>query len=67
MSWDDIKSGNRDLLRKLDPSIASPGMSSSVSALYRLRTGPFSSRSAAESLCDHLDARGVSCLVVDPQ
>jgi cell division septation protein DedD len=61
-AWDRLRSGNPDLLGRLQPIIARPEQR--PGALFRLRAGPLASVEDARALCAALSSRGVDCLVV---
>lgn len=69
-AWDDwatLKANNKKLLKRVKARVSTPRMSSSLSSLYRLRTGPFASETQAEAFCTQLEAIGSNCIVLDDQ
>lgn len=64
-AWQQIKSGNQDLLTGLKPDIK-PVDLGEKGTWYRLRIGPFATRGDATALCNKLTARGRDCLIAKP-
>ncbi len=62
-AWDELRVQNIELQSYL-PTFTQPMLSSSPEAVYRLRTGPFQIRYAAQELCDSIKNRGAGCLVI---
>lgn len=62
--WSRISTMSRPLLDSLQANIAPPLQGSSIQPTYRLRTGPYMSRMAADQLCAQLRSRGTRCMVV---
>ena len=63
--WDELKDEHKSALSGKHPQLAHPAQSSSARKVYRLRTGPFSTRVAATNLCEKLEANQTPCLVVN--
>lgn len=61
--WDELKTRHMEL-SVLQPHIVQPRLSSSPERIYRLRTGPYNTRYAAQYLCDTLKSKDTRCLVV---
>jgi hypothetical protein len=61
--WQDIQQQFTEL-DGMQPFISQPRLSSSANPVYRLRTGPFATRYAAQYTCDQLRMGGQTCLVV---
>ena len=53
-----------DLLGNHSPTISKPQGQSLAGNVYRLRIGPFNTRSDAQGLCAKLSSRGVGCLIL---
>ncbi len=62
--WSELK-GKHSTLKGKHPHLAHPAKSSSARTIYRLRTGPFSTRIAAVNLCAGLEASDTPCVVVN--
>ncbi len=62
-TWRSLRARHSELA-KLQPHIARPKLSSSPTEIYRLRTGPYNTRYAAQYLCDSLKQQNTRCLVV---
>ena len=63
--WRELKSRHA-LLKPYHPHLAHPAPNrSSERNIYRLRTGPFVTRTAAQKLCDELNAGSTPCIVVN--
>lgn len=62
--WKSLQEENNKLFRHIHANVKAPAMSSSLRPVYRLRTGPFPTQSAANALCGDLRAHGVGCLVL---
>jgi len=58
--WLAVREAYPDLLGKLDGSIERAEIGEEKTVWYRLRVGPFATRSQAEGLCERLDERGVN-------
>lgn len=59
--WQRVFSANKDLLR--DKALAVQSTQSGGTTFYRLRVGPFNTRSEAVAVCQALKARGQDCIV----
>lgn len=62
-AWEEFRMKNTELQSYL-PVVSQPALSSSPEPVYRLRTGPFQIRYAAQELCDQLRNRATGCIVV---
>ena len=62
--WSELKLRHSELRGKA-PHLAHPANSSSSRTIYRLRTGPFATRNAAQELCSGLNADSTPCVVVN--
>lgn len=62
--WSELKSQHKEL-KGLYPHLEHPAYSSSARTIYRLRSGPFSTRVAADNLCSALNADSTPCIVVN--
>jgi hypothetical protein len=62
--WERIKNDHVDLLGKVGADVNTANMSSSAKQVFRLRVGPFMTKMGARLLCEKLEYRGVSCIVV---
>ncbi len=63
-NWQVMKNQHPAALRAMQAQVSTPLQGSHENAVYRLRTGPFVSQTAAEELCQRLKSDGASCLVV---
>lgn len=63
-AWDGFKRDHVDLLGKIGADVNTANMSSASKQVFRLRVGPFMTKMAARLLCERLEYRGVSCVVV---
>jgi len=61
--WGELKARHTELRGKA-PHLAHPAQSSSRRTVYRLRTGPFATRNAAQTLCSDLNSDATPCIVV---
>lgn len=61
--WDELSHRHSELKGHF-PHLASPVNSSADRAVYRLRTGPFASRAAADQLCGSLKSASTPCISV---
>lgn len=62
-AWDEMKADHASVMKNALPRLMSP-QSYSGRQVYRLRTGAYATRQAAQQFCNKLRARSVSCLVV---
>lgn len=63
-AWDEMKSQNPALENRF-PHLEYPNRTNTEQAAYRLRTGPYATRAAAEALCGKLDSDSGACVVVN--
>ncbi len=64
-TWLRLQEGNKDLLGDLDLVIEKVDLGEEKGIFYRLQAAPLKSRDAAEGLCGKLQARDVSCIVIE--
>jgi len=64
-TWLKLQQANKDLLGDLDLVIEKVDLGEEKGIFYRLQAAPLKSRDAAKGLCGKLQAREVSCLVVE--
>jgi hypothetical protein len=62
--WETLRMNHAPLLNDMQPAVSTPQTSSLASTVYRLRTGPYPMRPAADQLCSSLKARGTKCITV---
>lgn len=63
--WDKLTGKYGSLLSDLKPFVVRVDLGEDKGIFYRLQAGPLKDEKAAERLCDALEARKQSCLVVD--
>lgn len=64
LAWDDARTQHSDALSDMEPAIVSPEQGSQSGAVFRLRTGPFSTQMAAKEVCSRVKVNSGTCLVV---
>lgn len=62
--WKGIQKADKKIVRGLKAEVAEPQASDADNKMYRLRTGPFTHREVAETLCTRLEQHDESCIVV---
>lgn len=62
--WKSIKKTKKKIIGKANATVTQPQASSAQRKIFRLRTGPYASQSAAEMLCNKLLKSGGDCIVV---
>ena len=63
--WSTLRKRHKKLLSRSTGDVVAPENSSADAVIYRLRSGPFASKNAADKICDKLEKSGVDCLVVN--